>query len=111
MAIDSALTALMVQSITIAAVATKDAYGKRTWGSASTINQCRVQTGDHKVLDSTGQEKVANGRVYVPGAPTLTLNDKMTLPDGSSPPILAINRFGDENGSHHTVIHYGSVSA
>jgi hypothetical protein len=111
MAIESLLTDLMVQSITIAAVSSKDAYGKRTWGSPSTINQCRVQSGDHKVLDSLGQEKVANGRVYVPGAPTLTLNDKITLPDGSTPPILAISRLSDERGSHHSIIHYGSTSA
>lgn len=111
MAIDSLLTDLMIESISVAAVASKDAYGKRTWGSPSTISNCRVQTGDHKILDSLGQEKVANGRIYVPGAPTLTLNDKITLPDGSSPPILSIERFGDENGSHHSVIHYGSVSA
>lgn len=111
MSIDPLLTELMVDSITVAAVSAKDAYGKRTWGSATTLSNCRVQSGDHKILDSLGQEKVATGRVYIAGAPTLTLNDKITLPDGSQPPVLAIDRFGDENGSHHTVIHYGSVSA
>ena len=111
MSVSPLLTELMVDSITVAAVSAKDAYGKRTWGSATTLSNCRVQSGDHKILDSLGQEKVATGRVYIAGSPTLTLNDKITLPDGSQPPVLAIDRLGDENGSHHTVVHYGSVSA
>lgn len=107
MSIDNALTEIMVDTITIASVTAKTAYGVRTWGTATTINHCRVQSGDHKVLDSDGSEKVAVGKVYVPGSPTVTMNDKLTLPDGSQPPILLIDRVGDEIGSHHTVIHYG----
>jgi hypothetical protein len=97
----------MIDTITVAAVSTKDEYGKRTWGSPTSITQCRVQSGNHKVVDTVGQEKVAVGRVYVPGSPTITLNDKVTLPDGSTPPLLAVDSYKDERGSHHTVIHYG----
>ena len=107
MSIETLLTELMVQTITVAAVSTKDAYGKRTWGSPTSITNCRVQSGNHKVVDSTGQEQVAVGRVYVPGVPSITLNDKITLPGGATPPILMVDQFSDERGSHHTVIHYG----
>lgn len=111
MSLDSPLAELMVDTVTIAAVSTKDAYGKRAWSSPTTFTGCRVQQGDHKILDSLGQEKVANGRVYLANAPTVTLNDKLTLPDGSSPPILAISRLRDERGAHHTILHFGSTSA
>jgi hypothetical protein len=107
MSIESLLTELMIDTITLAAVSSKDAYGKRTWGTPASITNCRVQNGSHKVLDLSGQETVAVGKVYVPGSPTLTLNTKLVLPDGSSPPILAVDRFADERGSHHTCIHYG----
>jgi hypothetical protein len=107
MAIETLLTDLMVETITVAPVSAKDAYGKRTWGSATSITNCRVQSGTHKVVDRAGQEQVAVGRVYVPGAPSITLNDKITLPSGATPPILMVDQFSDERGSHHTVIHYG----
>lgn len=107
MTIDSELLEIMVDSITIAGVATKDAYGKRTWTSPTTITNCRVQTGNHKVIDSAGAEQVAVGKVYVPGSPTVTLYDKVTLPDGTQPPLLTIDRVGDEIGANHTVLHYG----
>lgn len=110
MAIESLLTDLMVQTITIAAVSSKDAYGKRSWASPTSITNCRVQTGSHKVLDTVGQETIAEGKVYVPNNPSVTVNSKLTLPDGTTPPILAVETFGDERGNHHLVIHYGKVS-
>lgn len=109
MTIDAQLLEIMVDTITLAAVSTKDAYGKRTWATASSVTNCRVQTGSHKVIDNAGAEAVAVGKVYVPGSPTLTLNHKLTLPDGTSPPILQVERVGDEIGSNHTVIHYGKA--
>lgn len=109
MTIDAALLEIMVDTITIAGVATRDAYGKRTWSSATTVTHCRVQTGAHKVTDTEGTEVIASGKVYVPGSPTLTLYDKVTLPDGTQPPIITVDRVGDEIGSNHTVIHYGKA--
>jgi len=107
MTIDAELLEIMVDTITLASVSALDAYGKRTWASATTITNCRVQTGDHKVIDSAGAEAVASGKVYVPGNPTVTLYSKVTLPDGSQPPIIAIDRVGDQVGSNHLVLHYG----
>lgn len=97
----------MVDTITLASVSAKDAYGKRTWAAPSTVTHCRVQTGEHKVIDSAGAETVASGKVYVPGNPTVTLYSKITLPDGTQPPVISIDRIGDEIGANHTVIHYG----
>jgi hypothetical protein len=111
MSLEASLQQLMVETVTVAPVTAKDAYGKRTWGTATTFSSCRVQTGNYKVLDSNGQEKVSEGRVYFPNKPTITLNDKITLPDGSTPPILSVDFFGDERGDHHTIVHFGSASA
>lgn len=107
MTIDSELLEIMVDTITLAGVSTKDAYGKRSWASAVTIENCRVESGNHRVIDNNGDETVAVGKVYVPGQPTATIYDKLTLPDGTTPPILMIDRVGDQFGSNHTVIHYG----
>jgi hypothetical protein len=111
MTIDTALTDIMVDTITLAAVSAKDAYGKHTWSTAVTVANCRVQTGNHKVVDATGVEAIAVGKVYVPGSPALSLFDKVTLPDGTQPPIITIDRVGDEIGSNHTVIHYGKTKS
>lgn len=107
MAIESALSDLMIDSITIANSSSLDAYGKHSYATPTTVSHCRVQTGAHKVTDQDGQEIVATGKVYVAGVPTVTPESKITLPDGSTPRVLIVDRFADERGSHHTCIHYG----
>lgn len=107
MALEDLLSDLMVETITLAPASSRDGYGKRSFGSAVTISNCRVEGGAHKVTDENGQEIVASGLVYVPGSPVATPESFLTLPDGSTPRILVVDRLGDERGSHHTVIHYG----
>ena len=109
MSLEAAFIEIMNDSVTLAAVSAKDAYGKRTWAAPTTVTHCRVQSGDHKVLDQQGQEQLAIGRVYIPNKPAIGLNYKLTLPDGSQPPILAINYLADDSADHHTVVHYGST--
>ena len=109
MTIETLLTDIMIDTITLASVSAKDSYGKRTWASPTSITNCRVQSGTYKVSDLNGNEVVAQGKVYVPGAPTVTVNHKLTLPDGRTPPIIAIDRLNDEQSSHHTVLYYGKA--
>ena len=109
MTIETLLTDIMIDTITIASVSAKDSYGKRTWNSPTSITNCRVQSGTYKVHDPAGVEVVAQGKVYVPGAPTVTVNHKLTLPDGTTPPILAIARLGDQESAHHIVLYYGKA--
>ena len=68
-----------------------------------------VGEGEHKVIDSAGAEAVASGKVYVPGNPAVTLYSKVTLPDGTQPPVIAVDRVGDQLGSNHLVLHYGKA--
>ena len=107
MAIETALTDLMIDTIIVAPLSSTDSYGKHGWGTPVSINDCRVQTGSHKITDTTGQEIVAAGLVYVPNGPTVTPESKLTLPNGSSPRILKVDSKADERGAHHIVIHYG----
>lgn len=107
MALESALSDLMVETISISPASSRDAYGKRAFGTSVDVENCRVQGGAHKVTDQNGEEVVASGRVYVAGAPAATPESRLTLPDGSTPRILVVHRSTDERGAHHTVIHYG----
>jgi hypothetical protein len=107
MALDAALAELMTDTVTIAAVSSLDSYGKRTHGTPTTYSACRIQTGNRKVTAPDGQERVAVGRVYLPNAPTVTINDRLLLPGNVLAPIIAVDEFHDEQGTHHTIVHYG----
>lgn len=108
MALDNPLAELMVDTIEVAPVTATNAYAKHTWGTDVELTGCRVESGSFKVLDPSGQEVVTSGRVFVPNAPAVTPEYRLTLPDGSSPKIVQVHKQTDERGSHHLVIYFGN---
>jgi hypothetical protein len=99
---------MMTETVTVAAVASKDAYGKRTLGASTTITGRLVFEVTER-LDTQGRQVVETGRVICYGAyPNVTTDDVLTLPDGSQPSIVSVDTVKDVGGvDHHTVIRFG----
>ena len=97
----------MPSTVSLNAVASTDAYGKRTFSGTTTSIQCRVQQTRRMVLTQDGQQIPVEGSVYCYGTSIATVNDKLTLPDGSVVPILAVETRNDDTAAYVTVISYG----
>lgn len=97
---------LMPATVSIYPFASRDSYGKPAYGSPTNY-RARVLYKPVKVRAPDGQTIVARGVVWLAGTPVLSPQDKMILPDGSEPPILAIDMVPDENGPHHDKIYFG----
>ena len=96
------------ETVTVQGQASKDKYGKQTFGGATTTLEGRIINETKLVRDASGQEQVVTGKVIIPGASTgVTLNHKLTLPDSSTPKILTVDEVTDEAEVHHTVITFG----
>ena len=99
---------MMPDTITFNAGSAIDKYGKRTYGGTVTSASGRVVYETRLIKDTEGQDVVSAGRVYLYGPySSLTLSDKITLPNGSTPVILSIETKKDTGGNHHTVVHFG----
>jgi len=105
--IESAFSSMMPSTVTLNAVQSTDAYGKRTFAGASTSIQCRLQQSRRMVITDDGKQIPVEGTVYCYGTSTATVNDKLTLPDGSIVPILSVETRNDDVGAYVTVISYG----
>lgn len=107
------LVDLFAQTVTIAAASTgTDAYGKPTYGSATTY-QAAIQ-GPVKFLHAqTNQERVSEMTIYVFSTSTISARDKLTLPagyDGSAtPPIMQVERLADETGQIGSALYLGQL--
>lgn len=109
-----ALRARMRQTVTLSTMASMDAYGTASYGTAKTY-RCRVENAQKYIKGPDGREVLSNATVYVAntstgGYPPRTLapTGKIVLPDGSSPGILAVDENPDSTGGrHHTVIYCG----
>jgi len=105
--------ALMAQNVTHRAVASRDTYGKAVFSGSGTTYRARVVYGAKRTTSrASGQETIADGVVWLAGAPTLKLDDEITLPDSSKPPIINWDQPTDETGNvHHTKIYFGGTQS
>jgi hypothetical protein len=107
--IETAFSSMMPSSVTITSVSATDAYGKRTFSGATTV-QCRIQKSKRLINSADGKQIPEEGRVYCYGTASATVNDRLTLPDGSIVPILSVETRNDESGTYVTVISFGKAS-
>lgn len=88
----------------------QDGYGQATFGSAVT-HLCRVvrkpqivrQTGGGETAGSI-REVISTSQIFSKSIVGWGLRDKVTLADGTTPKILQIVTYPDEDGPHHEVV-------
>lgn len=96
---------MLVSEITYAPFVSRDAYGEPTFGSPVTY-EARVIRKHKMVRNVEGQQVISTAHIWVGGIPFVSPQDKITLDDGTHPPIIAIERFEDEIGPSHTVVYF-----
>ena len=86
MPLEPELRAMLTQTITQAPYTGQDPYGKPTYGSAFQ-RPARVQLRVERLTTPIGIEPRSVTFVICDSDQPITLRDKITLEDGSSPPI------------------------
>lgn len=95
---DPALQTMLVTPVPHAAYTGMDAYGKPSYGAPVT-QMARVEFRLRTVVDATGAERMSRARVFLNGTVQMDIKDKVTLPDGTTPPILALYEVFEVDGS------------
>lgn len=113
MVYDRSLDDLFATTITIEQVSSLNDFNVRTYAAAVTY-PARVVNKLSRVVDFEGRETAAMAVVWIAPETTndtlptdVTPDDRLTLPDGTTPPILGVNTFDDEDGAHHMKIFLG----
>lgn len=94
---------LMSEEVTIEESAGRDMYGTPMYGTPATYKahlsyrRTRVRTAD-------GAEVYSTLSVWLNTTDTIDAHDRITLPDGTTPQIIAVERSYDEKGLHHVKV-------
>lgn len=105
---------LMTQAITIEPRAGQDIADTPVYGTPVSY-RCRLVGKRTQVLNAAGENVVSNQTCYLgtrdPVDPmarvTLSTADVFSTSDNAiHPPILAVGRYPDENGAHHTALYF-----
>lgn len=96
---------MMPDTITVQTVSGRDAYNKPTFATGTTYN-ARVVYKNKMVVSTDGREVIAKGVVYCTATSQISTEDKITLPDSTTPQIINSELYPDESGSHHSQIYF-----
>lgn len=107
MTIEAAFLEMMPSTVTVYPQSSKTAYGAQTWSASGTGVRCRIQQTGVMSHDQNGRQIIEDGRIIFYGTPTIDLNSKISLPDGTTPVILSVVVHNDEDGANHTTVTYG----
>lgn len=99
--IDPELASLLTQSVTIEPYSSPGSHlGGETYGTGVDYKARFVQK--HRLVRTVdGEELAARGVLYVDASSGITTKDRVTLPDSTQPPILAVESYPDELGNTH----------
>lgn len=101
--IDWQLRALMQDEVTIAPRTGVDAYGMPVYGVA-TVYPCRVTEAPIQIRTASGEVTVSTAQVVLGQVANVAPHDQITLPDGTTPRILRLSTYHNENGPAFTKI-------
>ncbi len=104
MGLDPELEALMPHKVRIRRRVGRDKYGEDSYG-VMVEYPARVVNKIRRVRDPNGEERISTANATIATAEAISPFDQITLPDETSPPILAVETFPDEAGGHHTVVY------
>lgn len=113
--IDRALIGLMTDTISWSTSGATSQYGVPTWSTSGTTMRARIVIKHGEVRDRGGAVREAQGHLWCVQdsthtngqTMTPTPDDRVTLPDGSSPPVLLVETYPDDSGLHHHKVTFG----
>jgi hypothetical protein len=110
MSFDPAFLDVMTQTLTVTRLSgvSTDGYGRPTYSTSALSRYCRVTEKQHLVRSFEGTQEVAGTIAWVRSTSTFSPSDRITLPDGTTPALLAIEEYRDQDGNiHHVTLHFG----
>lgn len=97
---DSDFLELMPHTVVISTRSGHSAYGTATYSTAGSTYRARVVDKPGFLRTSQGEVVETRTVAWVASTGTITVADRVTLPDGTSPPVALVERYADENGTY-----------
>lgn len=96
---DYALKQLLKESLSIYAFSSRNSDNEFTYAASATTVACRIQHRRVVIQTDEARQVMSTTQIYVDGATSIGANDKIVLPDGTIPKIMAIYKTPDETGA------------
>lgn len=105
-AIDPDLAVLMTSVVVIEPWTGQDAYGQPAFGAPMEY-KARLAGVARLWRKTATLEQTPDYAIFLAGAYNVTVKDRITLPDGTQPPIISVDNYPDEHGMYYQTIYVG----
>ena len=82
-----------------------DGYGQRIYGP-QVSRRARIDYATKLIRNAQGQEVVSGAQTYLATTDPISVLDRITLPDGTSPLLLRVDRLADYQGQKWLCVLY-----
>lgn len=99
---------VLKQTVTVSTSNGRGTDGAATFSTSATTYAARVVNAHRQIRDLTGNVVMSQFDVWIASTGTIAPDSKVVLPDGTSPPLLVVAAYPDENGAHfHNKLTFG----
>lgn len=91
---------VLKDEVSLAHLASRDDYNVPSYGTPSTGLKCRIVHKNTLIRDRNGSDVVSTSQIWLDYDADTTVESQITMPDGSNPPILSVEKYPDESGNY-----------
>ena len=102
MSFEAQFLSLMNSTVTLSTRSGHNSYGEPSFGSG-TGYRARIHEKAGFVRTADGETLEITTEVWVNSTKAFTVDDRIQLPNGTTPQIVAVNRPFDEDGAQHHI--------
>lgn len=109
MSFETVFLSMMPSTIKVSTRSGHDNYGQPTFAATTTSYRARIVEKREFLRTAEGEVLEQSHLLWVrsTGAVSITTDDRITLPDGTTPQVLSVEMFPDEDLEHHRRIRLG----
>lgn len=103
---DSDFLEMMPHTVVVYARASHNSYGEPTYSTSGSTYRARVANKPGMLRNLRGEFTEFFQVAWVASTGTINVNDKVTLPDGTSPELANVERNPDEDGVYINKLYF-----
>lgn len=107
MTFDTAFLSMMDSTIRVSTRTTHNNYGEPSYNTSTASYRARIVHKPGMVRSAGGEEVRYSHVVWMNATVAVEPSDRVTLPGGTVLPVLAVERYPDEDGAHHVKLMLG----
>jgi hypothetical protein len=101
MAYDHDFDDMLPQTVVVTTRSGHSAYGTATYAASGSTYRARVVAKPSFIRGLQGENVAVKSVVWIASTGTIDPSDRITLPDGTTPPVLGVESYPDEDGASY----------